>query len=119
MIQSRCTHRTLLLLLFLGTASNFPGRDEAYVDLIQRIPIEVNQRVLIHVLALLAEAAEARHSVTSKMTLPNLAIVFSPGLLRNPSNDPAAIMLANKHENAFVCELVARMRAAGYLSYSE
>jgi hypothetical protein len=53
----------------------------SYDALIQRLPA-VNQRVLMHVLTLISEAAEPVHSAISKMTLPNLAIVCTNLVLK-------------------------------------
>lgn len=61
--------------------------DATYASLVRQLPSELGRRVLLHLLALIAEAAQPAHAATSRMTLPNLAIVFSPGILLNPSTD--------------------------------
>eukprot|EP00455_Lapot_gusevi_P026524 TRINITY_DN2797_c0_g1_i10.p1 TRINITY_DN2797_c0_g1~~TRINITY_DN2797_c0_g1_i10.p1 ORF type:complete len:361 (+),score=110.40 TRINITY_DN2797_c0_g1_i10:66-1148(+) len=86
-----------------GTAN--PDMYAAHVQ--QLVP--ANREVVYHIVELIREAAHPSHSTISKMSLPNLAIVFSPGFLRNPSSDPMSMLANSKHECSFVVELVTHL----------
>jgi len=74
--------------------------------LYQAIP-PLNRGVLTHMAALLKLITEK--SAINKMTLSNLAIVLSPGLLRNPASDPLEILSNTKWEARFVTLLFEGM----------
>lgn len=45
------------------------------------------------------------HVATNRMSIRNLAIVFAPGFLRNPSDDPMEMLNNSKFETSFVVSL--------------
>jgi len=64
----------------------------------QNLP-EINLNVLKHISKMASEIAAL--SSVNKMTFSNLAIVFAPGMLRNPSEDPAEMLENSKFETSF------------------
>mmetsp|Transcript_4607 Transcript_4607/g.8985 ORF Transcript_4607/g.8985 Transcript_4607/m.8985 type:complete len:649 (-) Transcript_4607:439-2385(-) len=64
----------------------------------------LNQKVLEHICTLAGKIADL--SSVNKMTYSNLAIVFAPGFLRNPSEDPAEMLENSKYETAFTNHLL-------------
>jgi len=51
------------------------------------------------------EISSEENSLVNRMTIDNLAIVFAPSFLRNPSEDPLDILAASKFETKFVAHL--------------
>mmetsp|Transcript_13942 Transcript_13942/g.21074 ORF Transcript_13942/g.21074 Transcript_13942/m.21074 type:complete len:656 (-) Transcript_13942:126-2093(-) len=60
---------------------------------------DLNQKVIEHIVKMAGEIAAL--SSVNKMTFGNLAIVFAPGILRNPSDDPAEMLENSKYESIF------------------
>ncbi|MES1907419.1 MAG: hypothetical protein MHM6MM_000539 [Cercozoa sp. M6MM] len=75
------------------------------LKLMAKLP-ESNRALLEYLIKMLQEASQEEYVVTSKMTLPNLAIVFSPSFLRSPNDDPALAIMNTKFETEFVIALV-------------
>ena len=73
------------------------------------------RNTLFFICALMLRAADPINSLKSKMNLNNLAIVFSPGILRNPSLDPVSMLGNTKYECAFVIDLVKKLESSNSL----
>ncbi|GAB5360727.1 hypothetical protein AAMO2058_000652200 [Amorphochlora amoebiformis] len=67
-------------------------------DFIEKLPL-INRKVLSSIGKMACEIAAL--SSINKMTFSNLAIVFAPGMLRNPSEDPAEMLENSKYESLF------------------
>lgn len=77
--------------------------------------LEAENKALITQLATLCvEIAHPINSTVNKMTIHNLAIVFSQSLFRNPSHDPNDIMLNSKLENKITSALLAVVGLKNY-----
>lgn len=63
-----------------------------------------NAATLVYLMHFLNHCAEL--SQFNQMTLTNLAIVFSPNLLRHPSNDPMLMVQNAENERKFVIQLM-------------
>jgi hypothetical protein len=72
-------------------------------DLLARLP-DVHARALEYVVAFLKELAKGE--AQTKMGTGNLAMVFAPGFLRCPSDNPAVILANSNQEKAFVLTLI-------------
>ena len=75
------------------------------VALIQSLP-PLNRRVLFYLMAFLHRLSLPPHVELSRMTVFNLAIVFSPTLLRSESNDAVVLMRDSKWGCGFIALLI-------------
>jgi hypothetical protein len=70
------------------------------------------QRVIKRIADMCSEIVQPENAATNLMSYKNLAIVFAPSLLRNPSDDPMELISNVKFEGAFVgpfLQYVARL----------
>jgi len=71
---------------------------------------DLNRRVLLHIIGFLQELAQPHNVAKTKMSAGNLALLFSPLLLRCPMDDPL-LMLQNTHmETDFVYTLLSSLQ---------
>ena len=68
-----------------------------------------NGRVLIYLVEFLQELGTPEIIKATKMTLQNLATVFSPLLLRCPFDDPALVMKNSEYENRVCACPIAKL----------
>jgi hypothetical protein len=78
---------------------------EQCIDRLKYLPVH-NGQVLAFVIRFLAKMCDDRVQDQTKMTIENLAVVFSPNILRNQSTDPLAIMKNSSAEKMFVKNLI-------------
>jgi len=74
------------------------------VTLLNEMLPPANAATLVYLMHFLNHCAEL--SQFNQMTLTNLAIVFSPNLLRHPSNDPMLMVQNAENERKFVIQLM-------------
>jgi hypothetical protein len=67
---------------------------------------ELNRQTLLHVVKFLQELASPSNVGRTKMTAGNLALIFSPLLLRCPFDDPMLMLQNTKFETEFVLLLL-------------
>ncbi len=85
----------------LAAGASGQWRDaEAILEALPQLNLNVVRHV-VHFLQLFKDK-----SSISKMTPPNLAMVFAPGFLRCPSDNPAVILANNNSEKSFVLLLI-------------
>jgi hypothetical protein len=75
------------------------------IDIISYLP-QHNAQILAFVIRFLARMCDEKVQEYTKMTIENLAVVFSPNILRNQSTDPMAIMRNSQAEKLFVKNLI-------------
>lgn len=85
--------------LSLGQGNNAPAAG-ALLKLLPALNQEIFRRITRE-----AVAEVLRHEETNRMNVRNLAIVFSPAFLRNPSDDPMEMLNNAKYETQFTCNL--------------
>ena len=78
---------------------------EDFEKLVLSLPL-VNKNVLIHISRFVQEMTEESVRNVTKMNLSNLCLVFSPGMLRNPSTDVEILMIKQPKEQSFLRELL-------------
>eukprot|EP00808_Paulinella_micropora_P011495 g4134.t1 len=66
----------------------------------------ISLRVLEELATLSREIANEENCRENKMSLNNLGVVFAPGFLRNPSEDPIQLLQNAKYETAFTAQLL-------------
>mmetsp|Transcript_17190 Transcript_17190/g.32650 ORF Transcript_17190/g.32650 Transcript_17190/m.32650 type:complete len:102 (+) Transcript_17190:1925-2230(+) len=79
----------------------------------------VNRTTVEYLVDMFISISSPENLEKNKMTMANLAMVFSPSLLRNPSTDPLQMIVNIKHEVSFVTALfteLARNRSTRELS---
>jgi hypothetical protein len=74
------------------------------LKLLSEVLPPANAATLVYVMHFLNHCAEL--SQFNQMTLTNLAIVFSPNLLRHPSNDPMLMVQNAENERKFIIQLM-------------
>lgn len=72
----------------------------AYLNFLKSLD-QLNVRVLKLIASMCTELASPENVLANRMDLHNIAIVFGPCLLRNPSEDPMEIMAGTRHEHTF------------------
>lgn len=87
------------LALGQGTSINIPGASAFF----KTLP-PVNQEIIRRI-TLGGVAEVLQHQELNRMSVRNLAIVFSPAFLRNPSDDPMEMLNNAKYETQFTCSL--------------
>ncbi len=68
---------------------------------------QINRNVIRDIALLCAEISSVENQKINRMSLENLAIVFAPSFLRNPSENPMEILNNTKYEVRFVTSLLA------------
>lgn len=69
-----------------------------------------NRSILIYVCQFLHKMTDPEVSKRTKMTIENLAVVFSPNIIRNQSTDPMTIMKNSPLEQEFVRNLILNIK---------
>ncbi len=72
-----------------------------------------NRKLLEHLARLVAKISSPSNVPRTKMTLANLAMVFAPAIIQNPSTDPLAMLSSIKYEIRFVQRLLAYLTNTG------
>lgn len=80
-----------------------PPTDAQITAFVRSLP-DINQRVLIELGKMTSQISSL--ASVNKMTFSNLAIVFAPGILRNPSEEPAELLENSKFETLFTKRLL-------------
>lgn len=70
--------------------------------IVDRLARNTNGQVLIYLAEFLQDLGMPENVKTTKMTLSNLATIFTPLLFRCPYDDPAIILQNNDYETDFV-----------------
>jgi hypothetical protein len=80
--------------------------DQCYSFCFQAMAKEIsnpqNSAITKSALLRLAFVGAAHHVLLIAVTVDNLAIVFAPGLMRNPSQDPIEVLQNTKFESRFI-----------------
>lgn len=77
-------------------------------DLLDRLP-DLNRGVVLYVVNYLQILALPQNQQETKMGVQNLAIVFGPNFLRNPSEDAGTILESQRFEQNFVVGLIKHL----------
>ncbi|GAB5363723.1 hypothetical protein AAMO2058_000908300 [Amorphochlora amoebiformis] len=85
----------------LAVGKKDEGEEKVLHDILSRLP-KVNQAIVRHLVELASIISAPKNVEINKMTMSNLAMVFSPSVLRNPSTDPLQMIANIKHEVRFV-----------------
>ncbi len=80
------------------------SHDAVIFDIFRKLP-NVNQRVIEELSSMACKIAKPENCQINKMNIENLAIVFSPSFLRNPSEDPIQLLQSAKFETKFTAAL--------------
>eukprot|EP00954_Amorphochlora_amoebiformis_P018313 1325274-Amorphochlora_amoeboformis.AAC.1 len=65
--------------------------------IVSKLP-RLNRNVLEYIIHFVTKIAQPRYVKVNKMTVSNLAVVFSPSFMRNPSTDPLEMIANMKHQ---------------------
>ncbi|KAJ3012765.1 hypothetical protein HKX48_006093 [Thoreauomyces humboldtii] len=78
----------------------------AAVKIVSEMP-DANQAVIRYMVQFLRVVAEPQNQPITKMSVSNLAMVFAPNFLRNPSENPQEIFESTRYEQAFLRILIS------------
>jgi len=81
---------------------------EKSVAVVEKLP-KLNRKVVNFVIEYLRQVALPENVPKTKMSVPNLAMVFAPNFLRCPSEDPSVIFNTQKHQQTFVRHLIEKL----------
>jgi len=70
------------------------------LTLFNKLP-PITRKVIEQLAWVCQEISMEKNTIVTRMTMENLAIVFAPGLLRNPSEDPLVLLSNSKYETRF------------------
>eukprot|EP00457_Paulinella_chromatophora_P000411 gb/GEZN01000411.1/.p1 GENE.gb/GEZN01000411.1/~~gb/GEZN01000411.1/.p1 ORF type:complete len:1484 (+),score=321.21 gb/GEZN01000411.1/:82-4533(+) len=80
---------------------------------------DLSMRVIAELADLAREIASEENCRENKMTMTNLGVVFAPGLLRCPSEDPIQLLQNAKYETAFTSMLLQHYGNYGKPTFGE
>eukprot|EP00808_Paulinella_micropora_P000831 g34818.t1 len=88
-----------------GKGKDSPELRQMLQEMCSSLP-ELSQRIITELAKLAREVASDENFKVNKMDYTNLGVVFAPGLLRNPSEDPIQLLQNAKYETSFTSMLL-------------
>lgn len=79
------------------------SKEQRFDEMYSQVP-SVNRATIEYVIRFIAEVA--KHEKVNRMGVRNLAIIFAPSMLRDPSGDPMSMMRNTQYESGFLIYLI-------------